>query len=540
MQESMNVKNAVRSFFIVVLVSLFVSLPMGLDNNQMMIVGAIDTAGDRQLSEELLEKELRFKQLQLDKLYEAIGLDSLDSDASLEEKLQLILDDKRLDGFITGVSVRDASSGEELFEHFSQFLLRPASNMKLLTGAAALEVLGSDYTFTTEVLTDGKQDKDQLKGNLYLKGGGDPTLLKEDFIQFAKDLKDEGIKEITGNIIADDTRYDDVYLSRDITWTDEQYYYAAPVSALTVSPNDDYDTGTVLVEVKPGKSIGDEAEISLYPDNSVITVKNETTTVENGGIQSVHIDRRHDSNEVVLEGDIPVGSTGFREWRTVMDPTEYALNVFVHTLEEEGIRLSQEHKEKVEETPADVTSLTSKASIPLKEIMTTFMKLSNNSHGDLLVKELGKTIHDEGSFEKGLEVVASVLEDFGADTKMIQLRDGSGMSDNTLIRPTALSNILYAFQEADWYATFEESLPVAGVDDRLVGGTLRYRMVDGATNGNVKGKTGSLTGVSTLSGYVTTTDEVDLTFSILMNNYIFGSMTQIQDILLKVIAEHEF
>src|SRR5699024_3245489 len=173
----------------IILIVVFVSVPLRLENHSM-IAHAVDHVAERQLSDELLERELRFQQLQLEKLYEAIGLNDLDADATLVEKLDVVVEDERLDRTITSIHVADASTGKALYEQYTDFPLRPASNMKILTTIAALEVLESDYTYTTELLTDASSDDGTLKGNIYVKGGGDPTLLQKDFVQFAKDLKE--------------------------------------------------------------------------------------------------------------------------------------------------------------------------------------------------------------------------------------------------------------------------------------------------------------------------------------------------------------
>src|SRR5699024_3135806 len=212
-------------------------------------------------------------------------------DEGLADKLDEILSHSSLDGTSVSVSVRNSENGELLYERNGDQRLHPASNMKLLSGAAAMETLGEDYQFTTEVLTDGNVRGRVLHGDLYLKGKGDPTLMKEDLDQFAAELKDMGIKNIKGDLIGDDTWYDDVRLSLDLNWSDEPYYTGAQVSALTLSPNEDYDAGTVIVEAHPGDNTGDEAEITVTPATDYVTIVNKTETVPAGENKDISIER---------------------------------------------------------------------------------------------------------------------------------------------------------------------------------------------------------------------------------------------------------
>src|SRR5690625_2375700 len=172
--------------------------------------------------------------------------------------------------------------------------------------------------------------------------------------------------------------------------------------------------------------------------------------------------------------------------------------------------------------------------------MVSFIKLSNNSHGEIFTKEMGKRIYDEGSWDKGLQVNEESIAKFGVETETILLRDGSGMSHKNMIPANELTQLLYQIQQEDWYPIFEKTLPVAGEEDRSIGGTLRHRMTDRGLNGNVKAKTGNLTGVSTLSGYVTTKNREKVIFSILINNYLGEGITSIEDALVQLLVEHQF
>lgn len=507
-------KNNVKAILLFLLIFTVATLPF-IDQEKPLFVSA---------SDELAEADL-------------------DDSATLHEKLKVILSDERLDGTVTGVSVRKADTGEEVFSQMGDTRVHPASNMKLLTSAAALETLGEDHQFTTEVLTDGNVKDKILQGDVYLKGKGDPTLMKEDLDQLALGLKEQGISKIKGNLIGDDRWYDESRLSMDLNWNDEPFYTGAQVSALTLSPDDDYDSGTVIVEVMPANKEGKKAQkakVKLTPENDYVEIINKTEMVPENEKKDISIEREHGTNKIVIEGKMPHKGANSKSWVAVWEPTGYALDVFKKSLEENGIELMADSKVKTGKTVKEATLVTAKKSMPLKDLLIPFIKLSNNGHGETLTKEMGKVVSDNGTWEDGLKVINSTLDGFAVNTDTILLRDGSGMSHKTVIPAEELSQMLYAVQEKSWFPTFEKALPVAGIEDRLVGGTLRDRMTGKETKGNVKAKTGSLTGVSSLSGYVTSKDGEKLIFSVMINNYLGPSVTSIEDKIATVLAKHEF
>lgn len=460
-------------------------------------------------------------------------------DKSFAQKIEQILDHPSLEGALVGISIRSGETGELLHSHHGEIRLRPASNLKMLTAIAALEVLGEDYRFTTEIWTDGKIKNGTLTGNLYLRGKGDPTLLKEDFDQFAQSLYEKGIRKILGNIIADDFWYDDVRYSPDLNWSNEYNYTGAAVSALTLSPNEDYDAGTIVVRIYPHEEIGKPPKVVTIPETDYVTIDNRAKTVRKPDAKGLIVDREHGTNRLIIEGTLSA-TTPIEVWRSVWEPTNFALNVFYESLKDKQIQLSENVELLRGETPDNSELLFSKQSIPLKELLIPFMKLSNNGHGDILVKEMGKVVYDEGSWEKGIQVMKEQLVNFGISEKSISLRDGSGISFKNLIPPNELTKLLFTVQQEDWFPTFLTSQPVAGDPNRFVGGTLANRLLFDSTKGKVYAKTGSLTGVSTLSGYLTTVHGEEIIFSIMMNNYVEGWMPGIQDQIVQEIAEHSF
>ncbi|MCG7335185.1 D-alanyl-D-alanine carboxypeptidase/D-alanyl-D-alanine-endopeptidase [Sporosarcina sp. ACRSM] len=459
------------------------------------------------------------------------------SDTQEFPEVDKLLKDPRLQGATTAISVRHAVSGEVIYAHQGNTRVHPASVMKLFTGAAVLETLGEDHRFKTELYMDGKIQNGVLDGDLYLKGLGDPTLMMKDLKAFAAELKAKGVRTINGQIFGDDSWYDQVRLSQDLNWSDEPFYTGAQVSALTLSPNEDYDAGTVIVEVQPGKKSGQAGKIRMVPANSYLTIVNNTKTVAKKGKKNIQVERQHGTNTVIVSGTIPIGASKARSWSSVWEPTDYAVNVFKHVLEDQGIAVSPASKVGSSTVPKGAVLVADKSSIPLKELLIPFIKLSNNGHAEVLVKEMGRLPGGAGSWEKGLAVMDNQLASMGLDTKNMQLRDGSGMSHKNLVTANEVTHLLYVARSKPWYPTFLQALPVAGHDERLIGGTLRNRMKGTAAAGNVRAKTGALNGVTALSGYIETKEGETLIFSIMINNYLSESIHEVVDGIVVALVD---
>ncbi|WP_458413324.1 D-alanyl-D-alanine carboxypeptidase/D-alanyl-D-alanine-endopeptidase [Schinkia sp. CFF1] len=350
-----------------------------------------------------------------------------ETDQSMKVEIdRLLQENPNLKGGLAGISIRSAKTGEILYEHNGDVRMRPASNMKLITSAAALSVLGEEHQFKTEVRMKGKRDGKTLKGNLYLKGFGDPTLLRADLTQMARDIANSGITTIEGELIGDDRWFDDVRLSPDLVWSDEEAYYGSQISALTVSPNKEYDSGTIQIKVAPGLKVGEPGYIQLSHKTNYVKIINETVTIPPDGETDLTFKRKHGKNTIIVKGLLPIGAKVKKEWVAVWEPTQLVLDLFRQELAKQGIKLSGTFK--VGETPKDAAILTSHESIPLSELLIPFMKLSNNGHAEVLVKEMGKIRKGEGSWEKGLEVVKEQLPNLGVNPDNLVIRDGSGIS----------------------------------------------------------------------------------------------------------------
>ncbi|MEV0197207.1 D-alanyl-D-alanine carboxypeptidase/D-alanyl-D-alanine-endopeptidase [Nonomuraea sp. NPDC050691] len=446
----------------------------------------------------------------------AIALEPSSGVADLAQDINKILSDSRLTIARAGVVVKSAATGEELYSTDAGKQMIPASNTKLFTSAAAAETLGLDYRFPTTVLSAGRKLGSALTGDLVLRGTGDPTMLAEDYDALAAKVAGAGIKLVTGRLVADDTWFDSTRLGSDWAWDDETAYYAAPISALTAAPDRDYDAGSVIVSVAAD---GGKVKVSTTPETDYLKIVNKATA---GSSTDVLIERQHNSRTVVITGTV---ADPYQEWVAVDDATAYASSLFRKALDKHGVRVLGPTVTGA--TPSGAAELAKHESMPLSELLVPFMKLSNNIHAEILTKAMGRKVSGQGTWAAGLKVATDFAKANGV--QVINMRDGSGLSRRDGFSPGSIAQLLTAVRGKPWFKTWYEALPIAGNAERFVGGTLRSRMRNTPAAGNVHAKTGSLTGVTSLSGYVTSAEGEPLIFSIMLNQYLSGSPKDIED-----------
>jgi serine-type D-Ala-D-Ala carboxypeptidase/endopeptidase (penicillin-binding protein 4) len=171
-------------------------------------------------------------------------------------------------------------------------------------------------------------------------------------------------------------------------------------------------------------------------------------------------------------------------------------------------------------------------------LLVPFLKLSNNSHAEALVKSMGRVVRGDGSWDAGLAVLTEKLKGLGVDPGVSRMVDGSGLSTMDAVTPAQLTALLDNIQQRPWFPAWYDALPIAGAPDRLVGGTLRGRMSGTPAANNVHAKTGSLTGVTSLSGYVTAAHGRRLVFSVLFNDFLSDSPNDLEDAIAVRLAEY--
>ncbi len=456
----------------------------------------------------------------------------------LSADLNKILNDPDLGGATIAIAVRDAGSGAVRYARDADKAVVPASNAKLLTAAAALGILGPDYRFRTSVLTTGSNSDGVVTGNLYLEGTGDPTMLVEDYDELASKVAASGVRTVRGQLVADDTEFDNVRLGLGWTWNNEPFGYSAQISALTVAANTDYDAGQVIVEIQPHSAAGKPPGVILTPATDYVTVVNRAATSAPGSAQTVTAKRQHGNNTIVVSGNIPADAQPTQLLSSVWEPTGYAADVFRKALRKHGVQVFGRTVLGAA-TPDSATELAAHESIPLSRLLVPFLKLSNNGHAEVLIKAMGRKVSDQGTWDAGIQAMSDYLETLGVDPEKIQTADGSGLSRMDLVTPEQLTTLLITARDKEWFPTLYNALPIAGQPDRLDGGTLRQRMDNTAADGNVHAKTGSLTGVSALSGYVTNGDGKPLVFSIVFNNFINTSTKDIEDAIAVRLASKD-
>jgi len=417
------------------------------------------------------------------------------------------------------VRVVSLDSGEVLYDRNPDLSLNPASNMKLVTSAAALTLLGPEHRYTTRVLASGAPIRGVLRGDLVLRGSGDPVLETPDLEKLADSLKAAGLRRVTGRLLADDFRYDDRRLGVGWNWGDEPFYYSAQISALTLNRN------VAVVTLSPGEAVGDPLRIAVAPVEGYLRVLSRAATSPRGGEPDLSVTRERARNDVVVVGSLPVGAASVRREVTMEEPALWAAEVFRRLLSERGVRV--EGRTDRAEAPPGAVELAAHTSRPLREIMPLFNKPSDNLIGELLLKELGVARRGQGTAAAGAEVIEGWLRESGIGAAGVRVADGSGLSRMDLLTARTVCALLLHADRQPWKDDFVASLPVAGVD-----GTLRNRFQGTAAARKVHAKTGTLRHVSALGGYATGPNGERRAFSILINGYPGpGSAKRFEDLI---------
>lgn len=467
-------------------------------------------------------------------IFSVLPSHALANEATLEKGINKTVSQK-LSKAKVGISIRDFNQ-KMVYEHNGNLGIKPASNMKLLTAATTLKTLGESYRFKTEMYIDGKVENGILNGNVYLLGQGDPTILQKDLENFAGALKTKmGIKQINGQLIADATWFDAEYLMRGVVKEDEWKYFAPQISALTLSPDTDYDVGNLIVTATPTKK-GAQAKITLTPRTNHVAIVNQTKTVAKGYKNTVHIQRQYGTNRIVISGNMPIGQSE-KEYVTVDNPAMYTLDVLTLAMKAQGITLSRSFGLKLGKVPVGATKITTKQSMPLKDIVKVNLKDSNNGMSEMFTKAIGRAVSNEGSWDAGIKVIYNYAASLGLNAAEWKIVDTSGLSHVNRITANEQTKLLWAVRQEGYYDTFLAGLPVAGNPDKSISTTLQKRLTNSYTRNRVHAKTGAITGVYSLSGYVHAKSGQWYIFSILTQDTTASAISAIDEIVTTIAKE---
>ena len=491
----------------------------------------------------------------------------------LEKRIDEILAQPDVARGFWGIEIESLDNGKTLYSTNADKLFTPASNTKLFTTAATLALVGPAYRFHTTLETTCTLDRyGRISGDLVLVGRGDPNLSGRTLpynlrterklppIQVLEGLADQlvarGVKVIDGDIVADDSyfafeRYGEGWAQDDLVWE-----WGAPVSAITINDN------VLFVSIMPAERPGDKAFVTVDPFPEYYHIDNRLMTTPAGtGPRKLFINREPGSNQLTIWGNIPLDDKGAGEALAIEDPADYAAKLMAKLLEKRGITVfghtRTRHTELSSLSTMSVTAMASAGggsdtrlrpqapptlvlgsyeSAPLGEDLRVINKVSQNLHAELMLRLLGREKGASGTIESGLEVIRGFLSQADIRPEEYTFLDGSGLSRQNLVTPHAVVKLLTYASKQTWGQQYMDTLPVGGVD-----GSLAERFKSPAALGRVKAKTGSLSHVNALSGYLTTMKGEHIVFSVIGNNHALTTKRAIEtmDAIVEAVIEDQ-
>jgi len=440
---------------------------------------------------------------------------------SLNQEMKHIFEDTRFYSSIWGVAIQSLNTSEFIFLKNENINLIPASNLKLFTTAAALVNLSPEYRIKTSIYHTGTiTENGVLKGDLIIVGRGDPSIcgryhdgnITFVFDTWADSLKKYGVTKIDGNIIGDDNYFDDIPMGQGWAWDYQSDWYAAQISALSFNDN------CVDIVISPGDSVNHKAKIVKIPDIKFGEINNYITTTNGSNSNKISFIRSRGINEITFQGQININDRAKRHWVTIENPTLYFVESFKQILEDHGIETTGK--------AFDIDQLTAPIQLhdslfvfehyspPLLSIIKTINKSSQNLYAELILRILGAEFKGIGSAENGIKVIREFITSMGINPANFTMVDGSGLSRLNLVTPKDIVTLLKYMYSHKYADSFISSLSISGVD-----GTLKNRLNHESSKGKVKGKTGYLGNVVSLSGYIERNDDDVYIFCLINNNY---------------------
>jgi D-alanyl-D-alanine carboxypeptidase/D-alanyl-D-alanine-endopeptidase (penicillin-binding protein 4) len=433
------------------------------------------------------------------------------------------------------IDIFDLTDSISLFKHNEKLHLHPASNMKILTSIVGLINLGKNYQFKTQLFHSGVIEEETLFGDLFVVGGFDPNFITEDIDSLVRIIQSLGIRNIKGGIYADVSNKDSLYWGKGWMWDDDPDPDAPHLSALNINDN----SIEVFVE---GSEIGSAAKVTLIPQNDFVDIINNTKTVSANSQESFRITRDwvNKKNTILVEGEVPkskaIDSTSQTKKVNLLNPETYFLTLFKEHLEQKGIKIEKPSGVKILETNSVYLAAINRS---IDTVLSEVNKDSDNLDAEMLLYAIA--FNDSGppaTADNGLAAIKRIIDSIGFNSDEYYLADGSGVSHYNLLSSELLLEALkyVYYRHKDLFELFYESLAIAGVD-----GTLKNRMKNSSAERTVHAKTGTIKGVSNLSGYVTAKNGHLLAFSIMIQNFVeeYSKARKFQDMICELLAEFD-
>lgn len=415
-----------------------------------------------------------------------------------------------------GLIALDFETGKILAEKNSNLSLIPASTLKLVTTATALEILGAKTQFETKLYYEGQIDSNKvLHGNIIIKGGGDPALGSElfkeiynspyFFTQWATKIKELGIDSINGNIVGDGSYFNNVDVPSTWIWGDMGNYYGAFASGLTIFEN------TYKIIFAPEDSVGASAKISgIEPEISDLDIQNDVV-ISKINKDLAYVYGAPYQNERIIKGTIPKHNKEFIVKGSIPNPSAVAASELKSELEKLGVNISNNIQNAFIDSLIFITSLKS----PMVEDIVKITNLkSHNLFAEHLALQVGKTFNINVTYDIATDAITDFWNKKGINTKGMYLNDGCGLSRYNAITSKQLAGILFYMKNSNNFDSYYNSLPVLGES-----GTLAGMNKNEIAQGKVHAKSGYLTRARNYAGYLTTITDKKIIFVIMMNNY---------------------
>lgn len=448
--------------------------------------------------------------------------------STLQLDIDLLLKKSFFNSAIAAIDVYDLTEGKILYKKNEDMLLHPASNLKLITTATALVFLGPDYKFTTSVYHTGEIVDSICYGDIYFAGGCDPDFTSENLDSLTKKIKAYGIKEIKGNLYGDVTMLDSLFWGHGWMWDDDHskdFPYFTPLII---------DDACVKIEYYPG-GIGEKVNVNLIPGTDYFKVINSSQTIiKDSSDFLIRRDWVNRSNDISVTGNLYHMHEKDTVITNIAYPGKFFLELAKQSILNNGIKFNGEKDFKPLWANAEKIFSFERR---FGDVINNLNKESDNLSAEMTLRSLANEYHGKpATAENGIKIVDSLITLVGFDPSVYRIVDGSGVSHYNLISAELLTQLLKHMHRdhPELYTVLYESLPVGGVD-----GTLERRMKNSPAYNNVHAKTGTLSGISTLSGYLTTKKNHLIAFSILMQNYKGSSKTAhyFQDEICKLLIE---